>query len=100
MRSLYPVLYILAVSWAMSGLIALQVFLSRLRRLHAATWTEVAGLSNAGRFIRFMWRRDYEPLGNARTIAIARYLRGFLISYVVIGALTLAAFALREHVYR
>jgi hypothetical protein len=73
------------------GLIMQQIFFSRLRRLHTSTWEQLgrpviflnSGLLNTVAFFRFMWRREYESLGNQRTVAIARFLRALLIFYAI-----------------
>ena len=92
---------VLAVS-CISGLIAQQVFLSRLRRLHHATWEHLgrpviflnSGLLNTVGFLRFMWKREYESLPDVGTVRFARFLRAFLLFYFVLFGIIVLVFFL------
>lgn len=102
MTALLPFLFgILLVSCA-SGLIVQQVFFSRLRKLHTSTWDQLgkpviflnSGAMNAGRFIGFIWRRDYEGLPDPKTVELGRFLRAFYIFYILLFVTVLVVFIL------
>jgi hypothetical protein len=72
-------------------------FSVRLRKLHAETWDQLgkpvvflnSGMLNTIRFIRFMWHRSYESLPDEKTVAFGRFLRAFLIYYMILLLLCL-----------
>jgi hypothetical protein len=94
----FPLLFVSCIG----GMITQQIFLSRLRKLHTATWDQLgkpviflnSGMLNTGRFIRFMWRRDYEVLPDQKTVALGRFLRAFLIFYTILFAVIIVVFIL------
>lgn len=98
MTAMLPFLFGLLFVSCISGMIVQQIFLSRLRKLHTATWDQLgrpviflnSGMLNTGRFIRFMWRRDYEALPDQKTVALGRFLRAFLIFYTILFVLVVA----------
>ena len=100
MTALFPFLLALLFVSCISGMIIQQIFQSRLRKLHTATWDQLgkpviflnSGLLNTGRFIRFMWRRDYEALPDQKTVALGRFLRAFLIFYTILFAVIVVVF--------
>ncbi|MEY2563214.1 MAG: hypothetical protein QOH88_1407 [Verrucomicrobiota bacterium] len=100
MNTLYFVLFLVLTVSCIGGLVSQQVFLSRLRRLHHSTWEHLgrpviflnSGMLNTAGFLRFMWRREYESLPDAGTVAFARFLRAFLIFYFVLFGLTILVF--------
>jgi hypothetical protein len=102
MTILLPILFALLFVSCISGLITQQIFLSRLRKLHTPTWDQLgkpviflnSGMLNTGRFIKFMWRRDYEALPDQKTVALGRFLRAFLIFYTILCLLTFISFFL------
>ena len=102
MTTLLPFLFVVLFVSAISGMIVQQVFMSRLRKLHTATWDQLgkpviflnSGFLNTCRLIRFMWRKDYEALPDQKTVALGRFLRAFLFFYTVLFAMIVVAFIL------
>ena len=100
MNPLYVVSLVILMVSCISGFVIQQIFLSRLRKIHMRTWEQLgkpviflnSGMLNTLDFLRFMWRREYESLGDPRTIALGRFLRGFLLFYFVFFAFTMAVF--------
>ena len=99
-NTLYFALFLVLMVSCIGGLVTQQVFLSRLRRLHHATWEHLgrpviflnSGMLNTIGFLRFMWRREYEGLPDSGTVAFGRFLRAFLIFYFVLFGLTVFVF--------
>lgn len=102
MTTLLPILLALLLVSCILGMIVQQVFKSRLRKLHTTIWDQLgkpviflnSGLLNTGRFIRFMWRRDYERLPDQKTVALGRFLRAFLIYYTTLFAVLIVVLLL------
>ena len=107
METLMVILIPLLFLSCLGGMISQQFFLSRLRKLHPATWDELgkpvlflnSGLLNSIRFIKFMWHRGYESLPDGKTVAFGRFLRAFLIFYTILFPVTVfvCVFAIKPH---
>jgi hypothetical protein len=108
MEKLLPFAFVLLFVGCIGGMIIQQVFYSRLRRLHTATWEQLgkpviilnAGMLGSIQFIKFLWRRDYESLPDRKTVAFARFLRAYLICYAVFFALIILTLALTTKRHR
>ena len=77
------------------GFYAKWFFLARLRKLHVAKWEQLGrpvsfagGIFNTGKFVRFIWRKDYESLSDEKTLAFARFLRTYYFFSAILCALT------------
>jgi hypothetical protein len=100
MTTLLPFLFVVLFVSCVSGMIVQQVFTSRLRKLHTETWVQLgkpviflnSGFLNTCRFIRFMWRKDYEALPDKKTVALGRFLRAFLIVYTIFFVMLVVIF--------
>ena len=100
MEKLLPFAFVLLFAGCIGGMIAQQVFYSRLRKLHTATWEKLGkpviilnnGTQNGMAFVKFMWRREYESLPDMKTIALGRFLRAYLLFYMIFFALMVIAF--------
>ena len=102
MEKLLPFAFVLLFAGCIGGMIAQQVFYSRLRKLHTATWEQLgkpviilnAGMLGSILFIKFLWRRQYEALPDKKTVAFGRFLRAYLICYALLFALIILTLAL------
>jgi hypothetical protein len=98
-NTIFSVLFaILSVS-CVTGLIAQQMFLFRLRRLHHETWTHLGrpiGFLNTADFLRFIWRREYESLSNFDTVRRGRFLRAFMLFYFILVGFTMLIFVITK----
>src|SRR6267378_3857426 len=84
---------ILCVLFFLSGLgatIAFRIFWSRLRKQHTEAWEHLGRpwIILHRRFIKYLWRREYESLPDVKLVAFGRFLRTYFISSMILGALT------------
>src|SRR5580693_4019832 len=108
MDKLLPFAFILLFVGCIGGMITQQIFYSRLRKLHTATWEKLgkpviilnAGMLGSIQFIKFLWRRDYESLPDRKTVAFARFLRAYLICFASLFALIILTLALATKRHR
>ena len=108
MEKYFPYFFVLLFVSCVGGLITQQVFYSRLRRLHTATWEQLgkpviflnAGMLSSIRFLKFLWHREYESLPDRKTVAFARFLRAYLIFYAALFALIILGLLLTTKPHR
>ena len=74
-------------------------FVSRLRKRHSATWETLGRPSRLMdvsapnfAFSRFIWRRQYSGLPDEQAIRLGTFARGFLVTTVALGVLTVLWF--------
>ena len=90
---------------SITSLVAQQIFLSRLRNFHTSTWEGLgkpvifrkSGFRNAMALIRFVARREYAALNDARIASVGSFLRVFYVFYLTYGifAIAIAWFSVR-----
>jgi hypothetical protein len=108
MEKLFPFAFMLLFVGCIGGMIAQQIFYSRLRKLHTATWEKLgkpviilnAGMLGSIQFIKFLWRREYESLPDKKTVSFGRFLRAYLICYASLFALIILTLALTAKRHR
>ena len=88
--ALQAALLIILLIAFVAGATIQQVFYSRLRRLHPSTWERLgrpviflSKRENTMAFVRYMWRGGYESLDNRGSVVLGRFLRRFLIFYLL-----------------
>ena len=67
-----------------------KIFLSRLRRLHTATWIhlgEPAVLMTTFKFLGFLWRKDFNLLPDEKIVVVGRAARFFWLCEAVLWVL-------------
>ena len=102
MKTIQIILFVPLLLSCVSGLVTQQLFLSRLRKKYTGTWEQLgkpviflnSGMLNTTNLLRFLWRKNYESLDDAKTIALGRFLRGFLLFYFVLCSLYIGTLVL------
>ena len=82
---MHVMLQILIVSAVVSGVLH-SILYSRLRARHHHTWMALGRPTIwIGRVavLRFLLRREYYALGDAKLVRLARFLRGYLLAFAV-----------------
>lgn len=101
MSTMFTFLFVLLAASCLSGLVVTQMLLSRMRKWDSAAWVELgkpvaflnSGALNSVRLIKFLWRRDYEGSSDRGTVVLGRFVRGFMIYYIILfGAIIFLAF--------
>jgi hypothetical protein len=67
--------------------VVMKIFLSRLHARHTATWEQLGEpvtFMPTSKFIKFLWRRDYNALPDDRLVVFGRSLRFFWICHTVL----------------
>lgn len=106
MDALVAILFVMVWVSCAIGLVLQHVFLSQLRTRHAQTWEALGrpslflnnSVSNSLAVLRFLWRREYRCLPDARFVRFANFLRGFLAAYLVLFAVAVAVFVVNAGV--
>jgi hypothetical protein len=102
MDKLYPYLFGILGLITIGGMAIQQAFFSRLRKLHTGIWDQLGkpviflnnGTQNGMAFVKFMWRREYESLPDRKTVAFGRFLRAYLLFYMIFFTLMVIGFIL------
>ena|SRR5258706_6573507 len=100
MHALLPILFIALVMSAVVGFVIQHAFLTRLRTHHTPIWEALGrptlflnnSITNSIAVLRFLWRREYQTLGDHRSVRLARFLRSYLALYVILFTLTIGVF--------
>jgi hypothetical protein len=100
MRALLPILFITLLVSAGVGLALQHVLLSRLRTRHAQTWEALGrptlffnnSITNSVAVLLFLWRRDYQTLGDKGSVRLASFLRSYLTVYLVLFVFAVVVF--------
>jgi hypothetical protein len=100
MHSLLPILFIALLVSAGVGFVLQHTFLSRLRTRHAQTWEALGrptlflnnSIPNSLAVLRFLWRREYQSLGDQQSVRLAGFLRGYLAVYLALFGFAVVVF--------
>jgi hypothetical protein len=63
------------------------IFLSRMRRLHPETWSQLdepATMYTGHKFQKFLWRKEFNSMTDDRMVVIGRSVRWFWLSKMVL----------------
>jgi uncharacterized membrane protein YraQ (UPF0718 family) len=77
------------------GLVMQHFFLQEMRSHHPDVWESLGRptlirnntISNGLAVLRFLWRKEYQALDDAKFIRFAAFVRAYLIAYTVFFAL-------------
>jgi hypothetical protein len=100
MHALLPILFIALFVSTGIGFVLQHRFLSRLRTRHAQTWEALGrptlflnnSIGNSLAVLRFLWRREYQSLGDHRSVRLASFLRGYLAIHFLLFLFAVVAF--------
>ena len=100
MHALLPILFIALFVSAGIGFVLQHTFLLRLRTRHAQTWEALGcptlfvnnSVGNSLAVFRFLWRRQYQSLGDQQSVRLASFLRGYLVVYFVLFMFVVVVF--------
>jgi hypothetical protein len=105
MHDLVGPLFLLLLASCVTGLVTTQIFFSRLRRNFEGEWIQLgrpvvflnSGMLNTFTLIRYMWRKDFEKLGDESVTKLGKFLRSFLVFYVALFVLVVVALVFGAH---
>ena len=100
MQMLLLILFVLLLASCVAGLVLHHILLSHLRSRHSQAWEALGrptlflnnSITNSLAVLRFLWRRDYLALDDDGFARLAGFLRGYMITYLVLFVLTMALF--------
>jgi len=95
---LYTAIVLLSTTWIV-GLVSKQLLITRLRALDPAMWNRLGRprifpewLLGSVAFMKFIWRRQYESLGDTDIARFGRQLRIMAASHAIVAFLVLVYF--------
>src|SRR6267154_5704206 len=90
MNAICNILCLLFFLSGLGAMIAFRIFWARLRKQHAEAWEHLGRPLTIlhPRFVKYLWRREYESLPDLKLVAFGRFLRAYFISSMILGALT------------
>ena len=88
---MHAVLFFALLVAAIVGLAVSQAFLREMRSRHPTVWDELGepslwmnnSIQNSLAVLRFLWRKDYEALGDPEFARRAEFLRTYQIAYFI-----------------
>ena len=94
---------LICVLWVVSLVlekIFCKFFLTRLKRLHAATWKQLGEpviMMPTLRFLKFLWRRDFNLLPDDKILPVGEIVRRLYICQTILWLLMIVVVLCYEH---